>query len=420
MPMADPSLPTLPSGYSWDTSTPASTPLSPQLPNLPAGYAWDYPGAPPSGLGAQTLTGLQRGTEYALGIPRALATAAQNVWQGTGLGSQPGIGQAVSSGLDWATRQFHTPQEWSDALYRGGVAQNLNQALGLPQPQPAPATTPGERIYQAGLSAVLPTLLGNYAGISAPLVPSVVGSGTAQAYAEARPDDYAGQLAAATLASLATGKAMDIGGNLAGQAGQFANRVASPQTVAGQQAAQELVTIAGQPADVLTQRLTLPPNAKWKPNIDTGTATGIPALEPQAYAANPLLQPDQGGVMSTIMGKVPRVAGMMAGGALEHVAGAFGMPEIPFVPRGFIGAALGGQAEKGIENLLGGRIDQFNDALSQLRTRVASDPAFARSLLMQYPTQLPMSTPPNYLNYLTGRFPAMVTIGGQGGGQASP
>src|SRR6516164_454346 len=139
MPMADPSLPTLPSGYSWDTSTPASTPLSPQLPNLPAGYAWDYPGAPPSGLGAQTLTGLQRGTEYALGIPRALATAAQNVWQGTGLGSQPGIGQAVSSGLDWATRQFHTPQEWSDALYRGGVAQNLNQALGLPQPQPAPA-----------------------------------------------------------------------------------------------------------------------------------------------------------------------------------------------------------------------------------------------------------------------------------------
>jgi hypothetical protein len=341
-----------------------------------------------------------------------LATAAQNVWQGSGLGSQPGIGQAVSSGLDWATRNFRTPQEWSDVLYRGGVAQGVNQALGLPQPQPAPATTPGQRIYQTGLSAVVPTLIGGAAGLPTPIVPSVVGSGTAQAYAEARPNDYWGQLAAATLASLATGKAMDIGGNLAGQAGQYASRVASPQTAAGNQAAQELVTIAGMPTDELTARLTLPPNAKWKPNIDTGTATGIPELSPQAYAANPLLQPDQGGVMSTIMSKVPQAAGMLAGGALERVAGAFGMPEIPF-SHGLVGAYLGGKAEKGIENLLSGRVDQFNDALSQLRQRVVNDPAFARSLLMQYNPVLPAPQSPNYLNYLTGRLPAMVTIGGQ-------
>ena len=233
-----------PSDVTWDA--PASLPAAPQPSS--DDIKWDRP----SGLAAQTLTGLQEGVGYALAAPHLLAGMAES-----GLG-KVGMGPGSSSLGDvahWAASNTWTPKDWIDYLYRGPLSQSLNRVLGLPQPQPAAATTPEEKIYQTALSTVVPTAASLAMGGAgaANIFPAMTGglaSGVASETAhQLWPDNYWAQLAAGLAGAFAGNR---LAGGLQSGVGAGAGAISrwrDPVTAANQQVPNE---IAASPSQMLT------------------------------------------------------------------------------------------------------------------------------------------------------------------------
>jgi hypothetical protein len=227
-------------------------------------------------VAANAVTGLQSGVGNLLGAPNAIGTLADRI--GTQLfGTSPEPG--------WLARHTYSPEDINSALYKASGA--VNRAVGLPEPQPYVPQTPEGRLGQNVLGAVVPSLVGNLAGLLPRLAAGTAGTTAATAYGERNPDDPTGQLLVGLLGGAGGAGLLSATRSVGNKLGQ----PLMPERYAKPAVAQELTTAAGQRgtdlAALIDQKLP-----DWTPGTLPTTAnvtenTGLRNLEygDQAAAA---------------------------------------------------------------------------------------------------------------------------------------
>ena len=207
-----------------------------------------------------------------LGLPHTLASGVGAIAQGIG------VDHPVA---DWIAQHTASPGDINSGLYKASGA--ISGAMGGSAPQPYVPQTGMGRIYQAALGNVVPALVGGggAAALATREAAGLGGGAASSAYAEARPDDYWGQLAAGLTGALAGG------GGAAGM-GALGRTIAKPMmpgTFAPAAAAEGLTSAAGTTgadlADAINQNLP-----QWTPGTQPtlGNVTGNAGIRNLEYS----------------------------------------------------------------------------------------------------------------------------------------
>jgi hypothetical protein len=294
-------------------------------------------------VAANAGTGLLGGLGNLYGLPNTLARAYQNVAQGLG---QP------SPGADFIAANTPSPGDVNRIVF-GDINKASTALTGAPTSLPYTPETGWGRVGQAALSNVVPSLVsGGAAGMGTRIASGMAGGAAGQAYANANPNDYWGQLLASMGGALAGGVA---GQGLGAAGAQIPPMVSSTaaKAAAEQTVGREIAAAPPVPAWPGGPLLPGTPTPSESSGSFVSNIVG-PAL---GFGAEHLLGGEHGGIMGMYAGK-------LAGDFLHHLAGA-----------------------------------KTSAALADVRQRMQSDPVYAAQLLQQY--NPPLAWPP----YLAQRIP---------------
>lgn len=196
------------------------------------------------------------------------------------------------------TRHTYSPDEVNNALFTG--LSNASQAVGRGPRYPYEPTSDTGKIAMAGLSNIIPAMVGPSRIMSTVARESagIAGGAGAEAYSLKNPDDYWGQLGVGLASAVAGGVAPGLIKSGLTSAGSLV-RPGMAETAAGPKVAQALASAAGVPGSDLAQTIetNLP---QWTPGTrpDLGNVTENTGLRGLVYqdqvaakrAQNPIYQ----------------------------------------------------------------------------------------------------------------------------------
>jgi len=302
----------------------------------PPGYVEGPAATPPQGLGgiaANAATGLLKGVSSIPALPNTLATAYQALARGLG---QPSPAADAIAG--------NTPSaEDTSRIMFGDINQASTAMTGAPTSLPYTPESGWGRIGQAALSNVAPAMLGGAAGAGTRLMSGMAGGAGSQAYANAQPNDYWGQLAASLTSAL-------LGGGVA--QGVRGARALMPTAAAERTVGGELAAAAPVPA---------------APGANTNVV-GFPGGGPMVAGGAATSGTPSGG----LAGAFGQLAGPVLGFGLEHFLEGMG---------GTGGAVLGKYAGDFFHDLAS---KKATAALESVRQNAQSNPVYKAQLMQQF------------------------------------